>query len=76
MTDDYVHEAAYAHTNLRVFAVVKDIIESGATYGCGITAGKISKLCDTEMQHQLRLYDKFVAKAKRRINAATTQKPE
>lgn len=61
---DYVNEAARAHTNLNVFTIVKSIMESGAVYGYNRTAENISRLCDAEVQRQLRLYDRYAAKAK------------
>jgi hypothetical protein len=64
---DYVNEAARAHTNLSVFAIVKSLMESGSVYGYNRTAEKIGKLCDVEVQRQLRLYDHYTAKAKERV---------
>jgi ABC-type arginine/histidine transport system permease subunit len=61
--EDTITDAANAHTNLSVFAVVKGVLESGALYGAGeqAAAAHISKLCDQAMQRQLKVYDKEVA---------------
>ena len=58
-----VEDAARAHTNLSVFAIVKAVLESGALYGASEQAAAmhIEKLCDQAIQRQLKVYDKEVA---------------
>lgn len=54
-------KAVEAHTNLNTFAVVVSVLEGGCLYGsrtADITAQKIIKLCQDEMQRQLRIYDR------------------
>ena len=60
---EMIADAARAHTNLSVFAVVKTVLESGALYGADAQAAAmhIGKLCDQAMQRQLKVYDKEVA---------------
>lgn len=68
MKNDWVQIAARAHSNLNAFAIIRDMLESGAIYSNSRTAQtsvmRIVRICDDEIQRQLRLYDKAVGKAK------------
>ena len=57
---DHAKEAAYAHSDLNVFGAVVALMEGGTLYTSGghQAASKIIRLCQTEMQRQLRAYDK------------------
>lgn len=60
----HIAEAARAHSTLNTFSVVVSILEGGHVYGgYNATASRVIKMCQKEMQRQLRLYDKHVAAA-------------
>lgn len=66
MTDkkERAKEAARAHTNLNTFGNIVSILEGGSVYGHGsasTTASKIIVLCKSEMNKQLRIYDRHIA---------------
>lgn len=55
-----VRRAAEAHTNLNTFGTIQTIVEGGHLYRVGSTAAnRINKICEDEMQKQLRLYDRY-----------------
>lgn len=62
----HINEACRAQAHLYVFASVIGVLEGGAISGCGSadkTAQKIIKLCNLEMQKQLRLTDAAIEAA-------------
>lgn len=64
----HIRNAAKAHTTLTVFGAVQALLEGGTIHGGneggGRTALRIIKLCQAEMQRQLKRYDKHLAAAR------------
>jgi hypothetical protein len=58
----FAKEAGYARSNLITFGAVIAILESGCVYGPNTAADRIIKLCQSEMQRQLRIMDKNLDK--------------
>lgn len=61
--DEYLNDAADAHTNLAMFYAIIALAESGCFIGSTPHAdlARIIKICRTAAQKQLRLFDKNAA---------------
>ncbi|MBV7459450.1 MULTISPECIES: hypothetical protein [unclassified Acidovorax] len=73
LQEEHIRNAAKAHTTLTVFGAVQALLEGGTIHGGneggGRTALRIIKLCETEMQRQLKRYDKHFAAARKQGGA-------
>jgi 23S rRNA maturation-related 3'-5' exoribonuclease YhaM len=81
MNNDYakriaeaVREAAAAQSNLTTFGQVVMMMEGGSMYGDVPAARRITKICNEEMQRQLKKYDAALAKVEKAA-APTEGKP-
>lgn len=63
--DDAVVMAAQHHSDLNIFSAVKAMLEGGTIYTQAgyVGARRVGRLCDKELQKQLKLYDAALRKA-------------
>lgn len=63
--EEHIKNAAKAHTTLTVFGAVQALLEGGTIHGGKEggerTALRIIKMCEAEMQRQLKRYDRHLA---------------